>query len=56
MKCYQRLRYFPQLDEVPDSVVGHIRGLLGLSEKVAAQVEANRTAKRHREFVRDRLG
>ena len=56
LKCYQRLRYFPQLDEVPDSVVGHIRGLLGLSEKVAAQVEANRTAKRHREFVRDRLG
>ncbi len=46
LKCYQRLRYFPQLDEVPDSVVGHIRGLLGLSEKVAAQVEANRTAKR----------
>ena len=56
LKCYQRLRYFPQLDEVPDSVAGHIRGLLGLSEKVAAQVEANRTAKRHREFVRDRLG
>ena len=56
LKCYQRLRYFPQLDEVPDSVVSYIRGLLGLSEKVAAQVEANRTAKRHREFVRDRLG
>ena len=46
LKCYQRLGYFPQLDEVPDSVVGHIRGLLGLSGEVAAQVEANRTAKR----------
>ena len=56
LKCHQRLRYFPQLDEVPDSVVGHIRGLLGLPETVAAEVEANRTAKRHREFVRDRLG
>ncbi len=56
LKCYQRLRYFPQLDEVPDSVVGHIRGRLGLSENVAAQVEANRTAKRHRELVRGRLG
>jgi uncharacterized protein DUF4158 len=44
LKCYQRLGYFPQLDEVPDSVVGHIRGLLGLSGEVAAQVEANRTA------------
>ena len=56
LKCYQKLRYFPQLDEVPDSVAGHIRGLPGLSENVAAQMEANRTAKRHREFVRDRLG
>ncbi len=56
LKCYQRLRYFPSLDEVPDPVVGHIRGLLGLPEKVTAEVEADRTAKRHREFVRDRLG
>ena len=56
LKCHQRLGYFPQVDEVPDSVVSHIRGLLGLPEKVAAEVKANRTAKRHREFVRDRLG
>jgi TnpA family transposase len=56
LKCYQCLHYFPSLDEVPDSVVGHIRGLLGLPEKVAAQVEARRTAKRHRELVRDHLG
>jgi Domain of unknown function (DUF4158) len=45
LKCYQRLGYSPQLDEVPDSVVGHIRGLLGLSGEVAAQVEANRAGK-----------
>jgi hypothetical protein len=34
LKCYQRLRYFPQLDEVPDSVVGHIRGLLGCPRRL----------------------
>ena len=56
LKCYQRLRYFPPLDKVPDSVVGHVRGLLGLPEKVAAEVDTSRTAKRHREFVRGRLG
>ncbi|MFM9588240.1 hypothetical protein ACKI1O_02445 [Streptomyces scabiei] len=25
LKCYQRMRYFPGLDEVPDAVIGHIR-------------------------------
>ncbi|GAA1994142.1 hypothetical protein GCM10009838_67990 [Catenulispora subtropica] len=56
LKCYRRLRYFPSLDEVPDAVVVHIRGLLELPESVVAEVDATRTAKRHREFVRARLG
>jgi len=56
LKSYQRLRYFPSLDEVPDWVVGHIRSLLELPETVAAEVDASRTGKRHREFVRARPG
>lgn len=37
-------------------MVVHIRGLLGLPENVVTEVDASRTAKRHREFVRARLG
>jgi Domain of unknown function (DUF4158) len=46
LKCYQRLGYFPKLDEVPEVVVGHVRGKLGLPEGTAAEVDADRTAKR----------
>lgn len=37
-------------------VVAHVRGQLGLAEDVAAEADAQRTGKRHRQFVRDRLG
>ena len=32
MQCYQRLRRFPDLDEVPPTVVEHIRAGLGLAD------------------------
>jgi TnpA family transposase len=56
LKCYQRLGYFLNLAAVPAVVVEHVRTQLGLSEDVAPVAEAERTAKRHRRFVRDRLG
>src|SRR5712691_8492539 len=56
LKSYQRLGYFPKLDEVPQVVVEHVREALGLPADVVAEVGATRTAKRHREFVRTRLG
>ena len=56
LKSYQRLGYFPKLDEVPEIVVDHIRAALRLSAGVVAEVDATRTAKRHRELVRKRLG
>lgn len=56
LKCYQRLGYFPKLIEVPHVVLDHVRGKLGLADDVAAEVDAERTGKRHRQFVRDRLG
>lgn len=56
LKSYQRLGYFPKLDEVPDVVVEHVRDALRLPAGVVAKVDAPRTAKRHREFVRARLG
>ena len=38
------------------AVVGHVRGVLGLAEDVRLEQAAARSAKRHREFVRKRLG
>lgn len=56
MKSYQRLGYFPKLADVPTVVVDHVRDKLELAQEVAAEADAERTAKRHRQFVRDRLG
>lgn len=56
LKSYQRLGYFPKLDDVPDVVVEHVCDALRLPEDVSARVDAPRTAKRYREVVRSRLG
>jgi hypothetical protein len=56
LKCYQRMRYSPGLDEVSDAVAGHIRTALGLPDSVAVGVEAVRSAARYRDYVRERLG
>ena len=50
------LGYFPKLEEVPEAVVAHVREALRLPGTVVPEVDAARTAKRHREFVRKRLG
>ena len=56
LKSYQRLGYFPKLTDVPAVVVDQVRSALGLPDDVAAGTDANRTAKRHRQFVREYLG
>ncbi|WP_224389036.1 DUF4158 domain-containing protein [Pseudonocardia sp. ICBG1293] len=56
LKCYQRLGYFAKLADVPAVVVDHVRGVLELAESVLAEADVERTEKRHRQFVRDRLG
>jgi hypothetical protein len=55
LKSYQRLGYFPKLDEVPEAVTRHVRGLLELDDDVDLERAAARSAKRQRQFVRDRL-
>lgn len=55
LKCYQRLGYFVGLAEVPGVVSEHVRGQCDLPDDVVAGSDAERTAKRHRRFVRDRL-
>ncbi|MCC2280856.1 DUF4158 domain-containing protein [Streptomyces sp. ET3-23] len=56
LKSFQKLGYFPGLDEVPELVVGHVRGLLGLDEDMRPRHDADRTLRHHRTIIRERLG
>ena len=56
LKCYQRMRHFPDLDEVPVVVLDHMRVGLGLPDDVVAVVESVRSAARYRDLIRERLG
>ena len=42
LKSSQYLGYFPGLDQVPEPVLAHIRGALGFSQGVPADVDAGR--------------
>ena len=48
LKSYQRLGYFPKVDDVPPAVVRHVRDALGLAGNVELEQAAERTAKRYR--------
>ena len=54
MKAFNRLGYFPVLNEVPAEVVGHIRRDLRLPEGTMPICASTRTAERHRNLVRAR--
>jgi TnpA family transposase len=56
LKCFQRLGYFPKRDEIPGVVVDHVRRCLELNEATTPGVGSERTAKAHRELVRERVG
>jgi hypothetical protein len=56
LKAYQRLGHFPKLADVPAVVAEHIRSMVGLPEGTTLAEAAERSAKRHRSFVRTRMG
>jgi len=56
LKCCQRLGYFARFDEVPASIVGHLRQELGLHESVNPATVPDKTVRNHRGLVRHRLG
>ncbi len=55
LKSYQRLGYFPKAGDVPSAVVRPVQDCLGVTGAVEFEHLAERTAKRHREFVRARM-
>jgi hypothetical protein len=56
LKSFQRLGYFPNLYEVPIVVVEHVRGYLDMGLEVDAVHDSDRTAERHRAWIRERAG
>jgi TnpA family transposase len=56
LKVYQRLGYFPGLDEVPDAVLVHVRESLGLHARLEARIDSPRSGNRLRGLVRERVG
>jgi hypothetical protein len=48
LKSYQRLGYFPKVEDVPVVVAEHVHGALGLDADVELERAAVRSAKRHR--------
>ncbi|MGW0809251.1 DUF4158 domain-containing protein [Nonomuraea sp. NPDC002799] len=54
LKCFNRMGYFPRLDDVPEAVVAHNRRDLGLGKGVAAVYDSDRTRGHHRMLIRRR--
>jgi hypothetical protein len=52
LKFFQRLGYFPKVEDVPPVVACARCAALGLGEGAELERAAVRSAKRHREFVR----
>ena len=55
LKSFQRLGYFPKLDEVPLDIVQHIRKSLTLNEQIIPGYEEPRTLYRHHQTIREYL-
>ena len=55
LKSFQRLGYFPKLDEVPAVIVQHVRNCLSLREQITPGYEAPRTLYRHHQLIHEHL-
>jgi len=55
LKSFQRLGYFPALEQVPEAVISHLRSRLGVEADTPA-VPPRRSRQRHRDAIREHLG
>jgi hypothetical protein len=56
LKSFQRLGYFPAIDEIPLAIVQHVRAVCGIDEDVSPHYAELRTLYRHHRAIRKRLG
>ncbi len=51
LKCFQRLGYFPASDDIPQTLVDHMRQSLRLPADIAYDYQVRRTLYRHRSLI-----
>lgn len=56
LKAFQRLGYFPALEEIPATIVQHVRVIVGVEAHVSPAYLERRTLYRHHQMIRERLG
>jgi hypothetical protein len=56
LKCFERLGYFPRVEEIPAAIVEHVRGCLEMLANVSAGHDSERTLRHHKTLIRIRLG
>lgn len=56
LKSFQRLGYFPAVDDIPPSIVQHIRAAASIDAESSPSYEEQRTLYRHHQMIRERLG
>lgn len=56
LKTFQRLGYFPAIEDIPAPVVQHVRQVGGFAADLSPAYEEPRTLYRHHEAIRGRLG
>jgi hypothetical protein len=55
LKIFQRLGYFPQIADIPRSVIHHIRAILNLPEDAGLSYQYAATLSRHKKAIRSYL-
>lgn len=56
LKAFQRLGYFPAVDEIPATIVEHVRAVAGFDAVASPAYAEPRTLYRHHQAIRERLG
>ncbi|SMC29511.1 Transposase and inactivated derivatives, TnpA family [Andreprevotia lacus DSM 23236] len=56
LKCFQYLRYFSPIEDIPPAITEHIRSVFGFSQRIEIGYEVKNTQYRHVEAIRDYLG
>jgi hypothetical protein len=56
LKCFQRLGYFPKVEEIPAVVIQRVRGCLDLAADISVAHDSERTLRHHKMLIRARLG
>ncbi len=55
LKSFQRLGYFPKLEQIPLSIINHIKKILCLSEEPTIDYVNPRTYHRHQHLIREKI-